>query len=120
MQVQRVSVVMQEIATASEQQTEGVQQITTAVEQMNQVTQQNAANSEESASAAQELSGQATMLRDLVATFHLTPCDGTVSMVHRRPPDDVLPRSMSLQKSLASNRADAEVAFGNEEVLQDF
>jgi len=38
---------------------------------MDQLTQQNAANSEESASAAEELSGQAAELAELVGRFRL-------------------------------------------------
>lgn len=48
-----------------------MQQISTAVEQLNGVTQQVAANAEESASASEELAGQAMMLTDLVGTFQL-------------------------------------------------
>jgi len=71
-QVNHVGEVMAEIAAASEQQTQGIDQINAAVTQMDQLTQMNAANSEESASAAQELSGQAEEMRALVASFKLT------------------------------------------------
>jgi methyl-accepting chemotaxis protein len=71
-QIEKVSVVMAEIAAASEQQTQGVEQINVAVEQMNGVTQQTAANSEESASAAEELSGQAQEMLGLVNGFTLS------------------------------------------------
>lgn len=71
-QAQKVSTMMAEITVASEQQNQGIEQINTAVEQLNQVTQQNAVNSEESASAGQELSGQAEMLQKLVNTFQLS------------------------------------------------
>jgi methyl-accepting chemotaxis protein len=71
-QVGKVREVTVEIATASDQQSQGIVQITAAVDQMNQVTQQNAANSEESAAAADELSGQAAGLRELVARYRLS------------------------------------------------
>jgi methyl-accepting chemotaxis protein len=70
--VNRVSVVMEEIAAASDQQSKGIGAINTAVDQMDRVTQLNAANSEESASAAQELSGQAEEMRSMVAGFALS------------------------------------------------
>ena len=70
-QSEKVSVVIAEIAAASEQQTSGVDQITVAVEQMNSVTQQTAANSEESASAAEELSGQSQEMLNLIGKFNL-------------------------------------------------
>ena len=59
-----------EIASASQEQTQGLGQITTAMNQMNTVTQSIAATAEESAAAAQELNAQAVTLggtvRDLV------------------------------------------------------
>jgi methyl-accepting chemotaxis protein len=51
-----------EVATASGEQSHGVAQVNVAVVQMDQVTQSNAASAEESASAAQQLSAQATAL----------------------------------------------------------
>lgn len=69
--VQNVAAVMAEIATAGQQQRDGVQQISRVVEQMHAVTQQVASNAQESASASEELAGQAVMLTDLVGTFNL-------------------------------------------------
>jgi methyl-accepting chemotaxis protein len=56
-----------EVATASNEQTQGIAQINTAVTQMDQVTQSNAANAEESASAAEELNAQADFLKEAVS-----------------------------------------------------
>ncbi|GIX47031.1 MAG: hypothetical protein KatS3mg131_1242 [Candidatus Tectimicrobiota bacterium] len=69
--VHRVNEVMGEIATASQQQQEGVGQIQTAVTQLNQVTQQTAAHAEEAASAAEELNAQAAEMQHLVGSFQL-------------------------------------------------
>ena len=55
-----------EIAAASQEQAQGIDQVNTAMAQMDKVTQQNAANAEESASAAEELSGQAESVNDVV------------------------------------------------------
>ena len=54
------------IATASQEQSQGIGQITTAVNQMDKVTQSNAATSEQSAASADELSFQATNLKKMV------------------------------------------------------
>jgi methyl-accepting chemotaxis protein len=51
-----------EIATASVEQSGGVEQVNSAVAQMDQVTQGNAANAEESAAASEELNVQAKAL----------------------------------------------------------
>lgn len=55
-----------DIATASNEQSRGVEQVTNAVTQMDRVTQGNAASAEECASAAEELSSQAGAMRDSV------------------------------------------------------
>ncbi|MFP4104564.1 MAG: methyl-accepting chemotaxis protein [Phycisphaerae bacterium] len=62
----KVNDLVSEIASASNEQSEGINQISLAVGQMDQVTQSNAANAEESASAAEELSAQAEELNAMV------------------------------------------------------
>jgi methyl-accepting chemotaxis protein len=52
-----------EVATASNEQSEGIAQINMALTQMDKVTQSNAATAEESASAAEELNSQSQELR---------------------------------------------------------
>ena len=67
----RVTDIMGEIASASDEQSRGIEQVTQAVTQMDQVTQQNAALVVESASAAAALEEQAITLADAVAVFRL-------------------------------------------------
>ncbi|MEK7700306.1 MAG: methyl-accepting chemotaxis protein [Planctomycetota bacterium] len=55
-----------EIATASQEQSEGITQISTAVSTIDSVTQQNAASSEELASSSEELAAQAENLKAIV------------------------------------------------------
>lgn len=55
-----------EISTACQEQSLGVQEITRAMNQLDQVTQTNATTSEESASAAEQLSAQASSLKGVV------------------------------------------------------
>ena len=62
----RVNELIDGIASATQEQTQGIEQINKAVTQMDQVTQANAANSEESASASEELSAQAAELEMMV------------------------------------------------------
>ncbi len=52
-----------EVATASREQSTGLEQVNSAVSQMDQVTQSNAASAEEAASAAEELNAQSGELR---------------------------------------------------------
>lgn len=57
------------IAKASAEQSRGVQEVNLALTQLDQVTQINSQSSEECASAAEQLSGQATELHSIVATL---------------------------------------------------
>ena len=60
-----------DIATASKEQSAGVEQVTLAVSQMEEVTQQNAALVEEAAAAAESLEDQARNLAQTVSVFRL-------------------------------------------------
>ena len=55
-----------EIATASSEQSTGIEQVRTAVTLMEKVTQANAGSAEETASAAQELSAQSVSMKSSV------------------------------------------------------
>jgi methyl-accepting chemotaxis protein len=70
-EVHRVNGMINEIATATSEQSMGIGQIGDAVSQLDQVTQQNAALVEESSAAAESLREQATNLAQLVRTFKL-------------------------------------------------
>lgn len=62
----KIGALVGEIATASQDQTQGFSQINQAIIQMESVTQQNSASAEESASAAEELNSQAENMTDMV------------------------------------------------------
>ncbi|PJZ07198.1 methyl-accepting chemotaxis protein II [Pantoea rodasii] len=69
--VTRVTDIMGEIASASDEQSRGIDQVGLAVNEMDQVTQQNAALVEESATAAAALEDQASRLKQSVAVFNI-------------------------------------------------
>ncbi len=71
----KVSDLLEEIAAASNEQAQGISQVTTGLAQIDQVTQQNTASAEESAAAAEELSGQALQLREMLKRFVLRKSD---------------------------------------------
>jgi methyl-accepting chemotaxis protein len=62
----KVDDLVAQIATASNEQTQGITQVTSAVGQMDSVTQANAGSAEEAASAAEELNAQAAAMRESV------------------------------------------------------
>ena len=69
--VTRVTDIMGEIASASDEQSRGIDQVGLAVAEMDRVTQQNAALVEESAAAAAALEEQASRLTEAVAVFRI-------------------------------------------------
>jgi methyl-accepting chemotaxis protein len=69
--VKRVSGLMGDIATASKEQSQGVDQVNKAVLQMDQITQRNAAQTEELTATADRLSASARHLEQTVARFKL-------------------------------------------------
>jgi methyl-accepting chemotaxis protein len=69
--VRRVTDILNEISSASQEQSAGIGQVNDAVAQMDTVTQQNAALVEEAAAAAQAMQEQAQRLLEAVAVFRL-------------------------------------------------
>lgn len=69
--VTRVTDIMGEIASASDEQSKGIDQVALAVSEMDSVTQQNASLVEESAAAAAALEEQASRLTQAVSAFRL-------------------------------------------------
>ena len=67
--VKRVTDIMGEISSASDEQSAGIELVNQAVTQMDEGTQQNAALVEQAAAAAMSLQEQATGLRQAVAVF---------------------------------------------------
>ncbi|MGK5065044.1 methyl-accepting chemotaxis protein [Janthinobacterium sp. LB3P112] len=81
--VRRVTDIMAEITSASNEQEAGIEQINQAITEMDAVTQQNAALVEEAAAASEALQEQAGILAEAVSVFKL---DGMQAL----PPVQVL------------------------------
>jgi methyl-accepting chemotaxis protein len=62
----KVEQLIEEIAAASQEQSQGIGQVNKAVSEMDKATQQTAANAEESAAAAEELNAQAEQMKTYV------------------------------------------------------
>ena len=67
--VKQVSEIVAAIATASQEQSSGIEQVNKAIMQMDEVTQQNAALVEEASAASESLDGQAQTLKQLMGFF---------------------------------------------------
>ena len=85
--VRQVTAIMQDIATASHEQSIGVDQVNAAIAHMDQVTQQNAAMAEEGAEATASLALEAVDLGKAVSLFKFGPARAAVrTRTPARPP----------------------------------
>ncbi|MGJ9420731.1 methyl-accepting chemotaxis protein [Massilia sp. CMS3.1] len=89
MSIQHVTAIMGEIASASEEQSAGIEQVNQAITEMDRVTQQNAALVEEGAAAAELMKQQANRLIELVSTFKI----GTLTNLSQSRPGPALQRA---------------------------
>ncbi|MFB9867356.1 methyl-accepting chemotaxis protein [Vreelandella sulfidaeris] len=74
--IKQLSTLVQEISSATIEQSSGIEQVNLAVTQMDQMTQQNAGLVQESNHATQALAQLSTQLRQLVANFRINQNDG--------------------------------------------
>jgi methyl-accepting chemotaxis protein len=81
--VQSITAIMQDIATASSEQGNGIEQINMAVTQMDDTTQQNAALVEQTAAASASLQDQAQLLVKAISIFRLGDEDGVPAQAAR-------------------------------------
>jgi methyl-accepting chemotaxis protein len=70
--IKTVASIVAEIATASSEQSSGIEQVNKALNQMDEVTQQNSALVEENAATAKVLEQQARAMDERVAFFHVS------------------------------------------------
>lgn len=68
-EIEKTSGLVQEIATSSREQADGVSQINNSIHQLNNISQDNAASAESLAASAEELSAQALQLEELISKF---------------------------------------------------
>jgi len=83
--VKRVTDIVDEISSASVEQSIGIEQVNQAVSQMDEVTQQNAALVEEASAAAKSMAEQAQSLREAVAFFKVSSGRETMSSANLPP-----------------------------------
>src|SRR5450830_556818 len=91
--VKRVTDIVGEISSASQEQATGIEQINHAITQMDQVTQQNAALVEQAAAAAASMQTQAGSLAQLVSVFTLS---GNPALPQARRTIDITPKEPRL------------------------
>jgi methyl-accepting chemotaxis protein len=101
--VKRVTDIVSEIAAASREQSSGIDQVSRAVAQMDQVTQANASQTEELSGTAESLSGQASLLQEVVSRFKLSDESRPATRNTPAPAAKVAPAAPSRPKAKATN-----------------
>ncbi|OQY19598.1 MAG: chemotaxis protein [Desulfobacteraceae bacterium 4572_35.1] len=79
--ITKVSELIADIASSSNEQARGIEQITIGLNQIDTVTQQNTATAEESAAAAEQLAAQANQMHSLLGSFTLTKSTGKIPRI---------------------------------------
>jgi methyl-accepting chemotaxis protein len=69
--IKKTAKMVQEVATASREQSVSVAQVNKAMAQVDQVTQRNASSAEEQSSTAEEMEAQARNLEELIGFFEI-------------------------------------------------
>ena len=106
--IHKTSELVQEIAAASGEQSNGVTQITATMNHLNSSTQQTASPSEALSATAEDLSAQASRLQALMACFRLGDKAGQPAPPPQRPPGP--PAGRRTRRAVAHDEVD-EAAF---------
>jgi len=89
------------IAGASNEQATAITQVNIAIEQVSQVVQTNSATAQESAAASEELSGQAELLKEIVAKFKLKKSRRSNDMSY----DKITPEMMRMIEAMLEKKS---------------
>lgn len=104
--IRRVTDIMSEITSASQEQSAGIEQVNLAITQMDEVTQQNAALVEEAAAAAESLEEQAQTLAVSVATFKVDAQGAKHVSANKAPARVAAPARKPILAISKANKAD--------------
>jgi methyl-accepting chemotaxis protein len=111
--IRKTAELVQEVATASREQSAGVSQVNRAMTQVDQVTQHNAAAAEELSATAETMNSQASELQQLMAGFKVSGMesrrDGTPALDRNTLP--AKPRSQVAMRSTPTREAAPRVKF---------
>jgi methyl-accepting chemotaxis protein len=104
----KVAELVEEIASASKEQTQGVEQVNLGLEQVDQVTQATTANAEECASTAEELASQAQQLKGLMMNFKLKIAGKTAEL------NSLTPEILEMIRTEMSRNKDASKSISED------
>ena len=120
--VRKVDGIMVEIATASHEQSSGIDQINKAITQMDTVVQMNASLVEEATAAATSMANQASGLTQSVAQFRVAEGAGATGQLALSPaaPAPRHPAYPSPRRTAVVPRSERTPAAGGEEEWKEF
>jgi methyl-accepting chemotaxis protein len=110
--IKQVADIVAEIASASNEQSTGIDQINKALNQMDEVTQQNSALVEENAASAKTLEHQSETMNEKVAFFkldeqieaHVAKAPSPVARMAAKPPAKVAPARKTVVAAVSGRR----------------
>ncbi|HEY9062049.1 MAG TPA: methyl-accepting chemotaxis protein [Pseudobacteroides sp.] len=109
--VTRATMLVGDIAKASNEQAIGISQVNQGISQVSQVTQSNSATAEESAAASEELSSQAEILNEMVSRFKLRKSNAIIGLEVNN--DNAMAQEHHLKKKQQKNtKHKAETSAG--------
>ncbi|MBC3803219.1 HAMP domain-containing protein [Acetobacterium fimetarium] len=119
--VTKVSDIVGEIATASNEQAIGISQINQGIMQVSEVVQMNTATSEESAAASEELSSQAELLREQAERFNLKKVSHYSYRGTEESKSDIeeILRNLSSSNNVYSNKRGNQPSFETNELASN-
>jgi methyl-accepting chemotaxis protein len=113
--IKKTAELVQEVASASREQSASVAQVNRAMAQFDQVTQRNASAAEELSSTAEEMAAQAESLQQLMSFFKVTGGSGAVA----RNAHASAPLSRTAEGAASPKRTDnAASAYGQSPLVQ--
>lgn len=119
--IRQTADLVQDVATASSEQSVGVIQINKAMTEVEQVTQSNAASAEELASTAEEMASQAEALQQLISFFRVGGADEVARAAY---PDTLTPQTAMVTvptRLVASNNSGSRLrSQAHSRIDQDF
>jgi hypothetical protein len=121
--VRKVAEIMNDIASASTQQSSGIEQINRAITQMDTVVQMNASLVEQATAAATSMASQATGLAQSVAQFRVDDQDPGAALPLAHAPGASRRRALERQqeqKGAAQARLEPVLAAGEQEDWKEF
>ena len=119
--ISRTASLVQDIAAASIEQSQGADQINKAIQQLSQVTQGNASAAEEMSSNAEELNSQAEELRVAIGYFKIDHTIQTTRATRQKRSDrKMFPKEPAFQASSSDVTQGFDLKLDNSVSDQDF